>query len=386
MRCPLLTLLTLALVAPLLHAGDHDYDRPTLAIGAPLPDFSLPAVDGRTYTPADFAKAEVFVIIFTCNHCPTAQAYEERIKKLVTDYTPRGVAFLAINPNHAEAVRFDEMGYTDLGDTFDEMKERAAHNHYNFPYADDGPTQSVVEKFGAFATPHVYIFDRSRHLRFTGRIDDSEREDYATTHDTRDALEAILAGRTPTVTTTKVFGCSIKWREKAADNQRWLEKVAKETATVEPADAAALRDLRANKGTGKVRVINAWATWCGPCVSEFDELIEQNLRFRQRDFELVTVSANFPEEQPAVLKFLQKHHASTRNLIFGSRDKYALIEALDPKWDGALPYTLVLAPDGAVLYRESGSIDFLAMRRAIVPALNAITPWGGLSPIPPVKN
>jgi thiol-disulfide isomerase/thioredoxin len=387
MRRSLLILLALvSAFAARLAAGDHDFDRPALALGAPLPDFNLPGVDGHDYTPADFAKAGVFVIAFMSNHCPTAQAYQQRLKQLVTDYTPRGVAFLAINPNHADAVRLVEMGYTDLGDTFDEMKERAAHEHYNFPYVDDGPTQSTAEKFGPFATPHVYIFDRARHLRFSGRIDDSEREDYATTHDTRAALDALLAGREPAVATTKTFGCSIKWRDKTADNHRWLEKVAKEPVALEPADAAALRELRANKGTGKVRVINAWATWCGPCVSEFDELLEQNLRFRQRDFELVTLSANFPEESPAVLKFLQKHHASTRNLIFGSKDKYALIEALDPKWDGALPYTLVVAPDGAVLYREVGSIDFLGMRRAIVPALDAITPWGGLSPIPPVKK
>lgn len=367
-------------------AGDHDFDRPTLAIGAPLPDFKLPGVDGRDYSPADFAQAEVLVIVFTSNHCPTAQAYEERVKKLVVDYTPKGVAFLAINPNHADAVRLDEMAYTDLGDTFEEMKERAAHHHFNFPYTDDGPTQSVVEKFGAAATPHVFIFDRSRHLRFQGRIDDSEREDYATQHDTRNALDALLAGKEPAVTQTKVFGCSIKWREKVPDNQRWREKVAKEAVELAKADLTTLRDLRANSGTGKIRVINLWATWCGPCVSEFDELVEQNLRFRIRDFELVTIAAQFPDEEAKVLKFLQQHHASTRNFLFGVKDKYAAIEAIDPDWNGAVPHTLVIDPEGKIIYRETGSIDFLAMRRAIVPVLNRITPWGGLSPIKPVKS
>lgn len=122
-----------------------------MPLGSPLPDFKLPATDGHEYTPADFTKPELLVIVFTCNHCPTAQLYEERVKKLVADYQSRGVAFLAINPNHAEAVRLDEMGYTDLGDTFAEMKVRAVHHGFNFPYADDGPTQAVADKFGRCA-------------------------------------------------------------------------------------------------------------------------------------------------------------------------------------------------------------------------------------------
>ncbi len=371
MKRSFVLVLSLLLLGINLRAADH----PVLPLGSPLPDFKLPAVDGRDYTPADFAKAELFAVVFTSNHCPTAQAYENRLKRLVTEYQPRGVAFLAINPNNPEAVRLDEMGYTDLGDTFEEMKIRAADRRFNFPYANDGATQAVAGRFGAAATPHVFIFDRSRHLRYQGRIDDSEREELATQHDTRNALEALLAGREPPVTHTKVFGCSIKWRDKAEDNRRWREKVAREPVSLARADGAGLRELRGNAGTGKVRLINVWATWCGPCVSEFDELVEQNLRFRNRDFELVTVAAQFPDEEAKVLKFLQQHHASTRNFIYGTTDKYACIEALDPEWGGALPYTLLIGPDGKVLYRETGGIDFLALRRAIVPALNAISPW-----------
>ncbi len=361
------------LVALSAVAAEHP---PVLPLGAPLPDFKLPGVDGKTYTPADFAAAKVLAVVFTCNHCPTAQAYEERIKQLVTDYAARGVAVVAINPNSAAAVRFDEMGYTDLGDTFAELKQRAAHAKFNFPYLDDGIEQEVTAKFGALVTPHVFLFDAARKLRFQGRIDNSEREDLAKQHDTRDAIEALLAGREPAVTTTKVFGCSIKWKDKIPDNERWMAKVATEPVKLERADAAALKALRANAGTGKIRLVNFWATWCGPCVSEFDELIEQNLRFRQRGFELVTVAAEFPDQEPKVLKFLQDHHASTRNLIFGDTDKYALIEAFDKEWNGELPYTLLIGTDGKVLYRESGSLDFLALRRVIVPALDRVTPWG----------
>lgn len=349
---------------------------PVLPIGAPLPDFNLKGVDGRMHTPAEYAAAKVLMIVFTCNHCPTAQAYEERLKKISADYAGKGVAVVAINPNHAAAVRLDEMGYGDLGDTFEEMVIRHRDHKWNFPYLDDGETQEVTLKFGAIATPHVFLFDQERKLRFQGRIDNSEREDLANAHDTRAALDALVAGRDPEVKTTKVFGCSVKWKDKVADNIRWREKVAKEPVKLEKVDVAGIKALRANAGSNKLRLVNFWATWCGPCVSEFDELLEQNLRFRHRGFEMVTVAAQFPDEEAKVLKFLEDKKASTRNLMFGETDKYAFIEAFDKDWNGELPYTLLIGTDGKVLYRESGSIDFLALRRAIYPALEEVTPWG----------
>lgn len=376
MRSLLVASLLLALACGAARAADPQH--PVMPLGKPLPAFSLPGIDGRTYTADDFKDAKVLAIVFTANHCPTAQAYEERIKQLAADYQPRGVAVIAINPNRAEAVRLDEMGHTDLGDTFEEMKVRAAHRQFNFPYLDDGPTEAFASQFGPAATPHVFIFDGARRLRYQGRIDDSERESLVTSRDTRAALDALLAGGEPPVATTRVFGCSTKWADKVENNVQWRARVRQEPVALEAADAAALRELRANK-SGKVRMINVWATWCGPCVSEFDELVETNLRFRHRDFELVSLAAQFPDEKDKVLGFLQQRHASMRNLIFGETDKYKLMEALDPEWSGALPHTIVLGPDGEVLYRQTGELDFLELRRAIVPALNKITPWPGLS-------
>ena len=351
---------------------------PVMKLGTSAPDFSLPGVDGRTCGLKDFADSKLLTIIFTCNHCPTAQAYEERIKKLVTDYKIRGVAIVAINPNNNDAVRLDELGYTDLDDSLDAMKIRAAHKQFNFPYLDDGPTETLSKKFGPVATPHVFIFDADRKLRYQGRIDNNEREDLVKTRDTRAALDALLAGQQPAMAETKVFGCSTKWDNKIEANKRWIEKVQKEPVKLDAATDETLKEIRANK-SDKLRLVNVWATWCGPCVAEFDELIGTNLRFRHRDFELITIAAQFPDEKDKVHKFLEKHHASMRNYYFVDTDKYKMFEALDPDWKGGLPHTLLIAPGGEVLYRATEELDFLELRRKIVPALNKITPWPGMS-------
>ena len=359
---------------------------PTLAVGSPMPSFSLPGIDGKTYSDKNFAKAKILVLVFTCAHCPTAQNYQERIKKLVTDYSPKGVTLVAINPNHADSVRLDELAYSDLSDSFDELKERAKREKFNFVWLDDGPKQEYSHKVGPVATPHVFIFDEKRVLRFEGRIDDSERdESRATSHDTRAALDALLAGKEPPVTSTRVFGCSVKWADKVVEYAKYKERWAAEPVTLEHADVAKLKEIRANQDSGKLRFINVWATWCGPCVAEFDELVEHNLRFRIRQFEMVTISADSPDEEATVRDFLGKKHASMKNYIIPAEKKDEFFDALDPAsvWKGELPYTLIVNEKGEVVYREHGALSFLAMRRAIVPQLNRIKPWDGLSPIKP---
>ena len=345
-----------------------DKEVTPLALGSIAPDFNLPGVDGRRYSLKDFADAKYLLVIFTCNHCPTAQYYEERIKQLADDYKAKGVAVVAIQPNDDKAIRLDEVGYTDLSDSLDEMKIRAAYKQFNFPYLYDGETQSVTTAYGPQATPHAFLFDTERKLQYAGRIDDSERLEFMKTQDLRAALESLLAGKEIAVRQTKTFGCSIKWAEKRADAKRFLDKVAAEPVTLETVDAAGLQALRKNP-TGKLLLINFWATWCGPCVTEFPELITINRMYRQRAFEMVTVAAHTPDEKAEALAFLKKQQSAGRNLMFGATDKYALMDAFDPDWTGALPYTLLISPDGYVIYKEQGSIDSLELKRAIVKSL-----------------
>lgn len=343
-------------------------DVRTLEIGATAPDFSLPGTDGKTYSLKSFANAKALAIVFTCNHCPTAQAYEDRLIALTREYKAKGVAVVAVSPNDPKAVALDELGYSDMGDSFAEMKMRAKEKRYNFPYLYDGATGKMSRAYGPMATPHLFVFDQQRKLKYVGRLDGAEKPGSANAEDARNAIDAVLAGKPVAVPKTKTFGCSIKWSDKAD----WALKApavwAKEPVGLEVIDDAGIKALLQND-TDKVRLINVWATWCGPCVTEMPEFVEINRMYRRRDFEFITLSADKPDKKDKAHELLKKMQASAKNYIYHSEDKYKLIEAIDPQWQGALPYTLLVAPGGKVVYRTQGSIVPQQMKKMIVEKL-----------------
>jgi thiol-disulfide isomerase/thioredoxin len=342
-----------------------DVEHKTMAIGSTGLNLALPGVDGKNHKLSDYDSSRILVVVFTCNHCPTAQLYESRIKKLAEDYRDKGVAVVAVQPNNPDAVLLSELGYTDVSDSFEDMKIRAEYRKFNFPYLYDGRTQEGAEAYGPKATPHAFIFDEKRILRYEGRIDNSQRESLVKTRDARNAIDALLAGKPVPVAHTPVFGCSTKWKSKEAGRLAELKQIEAEPVKVSPVTAAELKKLRQNP-TGKVLLVNFWATWCGPCVTEMPALQETWRMYRGRDFELVTVAANLPDEAPGVLKSLEKQHASSRNLNFASDDTYAMQAAFEAKWESGVPFTMLIAPGGKVLYQKQGEVDILALRRVIL--------------------
>jgi thiol-disulfide isomerase/thioredoxin len=201
-------------------------------------------------------------------------------------------------------------------------------------------------------------------LRYTGRIDDGEKPGTAKTHDARNALDALLAGKEVAVEKTKTFGCSIKWPSKRDYADRAPGEWAKEKVSINDLDLTELKKMLKNDGIN-YKLINVWATWCGPCVVEFPELVTMNRMYRNREFELITISLDEMDRKPNALNFLVKKQASMKNYIFNG-DKYAFIEALDKKWEGSLPYTLFIAPGGEIIYGKPGIIDALELKRTIV--------------------
>lgn len=363
-------LLALAL-APVGWAQDDTAPKPAgvppiLEIGAQAPYFNLPGIDGKMHALKDYHASKVLVIVFTCNHCPVAQMYEKRIKQLAGEYQNRGVAVVAINPNDPQAVHLSEMGHTDLGDTLEEMKLRAAYRHFNFPYLSDGATQAVALKYGPTATPHAFVFDRERKLRYEGRLDNSTREERATKHEARDAIEALLGGKPVTVQSAPAVGCSTKWAYKEAGAKVEIEESQKQPVRVELASADQIKSLRAHAGAGRLLLVNFWATWCEPCLTEFPEIQKMVRMYRKRDLDIVTVSINNPDEEKFVLKFLDEQHAINRNLLFGGSDPADAVSAFGTGWRGGVPYTVLIGIDGQVLFKTQGAMNPLEVRRAIL--------------------
>ncbi len=358
-----------------------------LEIGSHAPDFKLPGVDGKDHTLADYADADVFAVLFTCNHCPSAQGSESRFKKLVADYAKDDASFkmVAISPNDPLSVRLNELGYAVYNDTLEEMVKHARAEEFNFPYLYDGETQSVAKAYGCVATPHVFIFDKERKLRYQGRFDDSKFGDDSTVkiEDARLAIDALLAGKPVANSTTRAHGCSTKWAYKRDLVTKYDEEFEAKEVTLDMISAKGVEALVAND-TDKVRLINLWATYCGPCLAEMPHLVEIGRQFETRGFDMITISLDDPSMNEEALKILKRNHAAlphlteqtvkeegrtTNNYLWAGGDADALAKVLDEEWEGGAPYTLIIAPGGKIIYRQADEIDPDTVKRFIVDKL-----------------
>ena len=171
----------------------------TLSIADAAPQWqNLQGVDDRQHSLSDYKEAKVVVLVFTCNHCPVATAYQDRLIALQKQYADKTVQVVAINVN------------TNASDKLDKMKERAQSKGYNFPYLYD-PSQKSATSYGASVTPQVFVLDQNRKVAYMGAIDDQMQPDRVQRHYVRDAVEALLAGQQPPVTETRQVGCGIEY-------------------------------------------------------------------------------------------------------------------------------------------------------------------------------
>lgn len=175
-----------------------------LKIGSLAPDFNLTGVDGKNYSLESFSDKKILIVIFSCNHCPYVQAYEQRIISIQNEFADKSVQIVAINSN--EDVNYPE-------DSFDEMIKRSKAKRYNSPYLRD-ETQEIAKAYGATHTPEIFLFDEQRKLRYHGKIDDNWKEpDKVKYNYLRDAINEVLEGKEVSIPETFSIGCTIKWKQ-----------------------------------------------------------------------------------------------------------------------------------------------------------------------------
>ena len=351
----------------LTHSSEVQPDsaHPLAAIGSPAPEFSLQGVDNKTHTLAEYSGARVLAIVFDCNHCSQSHLYESRLRKLYDDYHDKGVALIAVNPDNPAHVPYSELAYSDTNESLIDMQTRATDRKLPYPYLSDGDAQALSGKLGAVATPQIFVFDQSRKLRYEGRIDDSERPDQVKSQDARNAIDALLDDKAVAVATTPVSGCATIWNSKAPAQDPETAKIETEPVVLNMTTPEVLKKLRGN-GTGKMLLVNFWATWCGPCVSEYPDLQDTFRMYRGRKMGMVTVSEDVPDAKPDVFAFLKKNHASSVNYLFASDDTASVQDQFDKQMSGAVPFTLLFGPNGDVLYQEQGEITMPRLRRTIL--------------------
>jgi thiol-disulfide isomerase/thioredoxin len=355
--------------------------KPTIKVGSQGPNFNLKGVDGQMHKMDDFKDSKILMLAFTCNHCPSAQAYEERMKKLVNDYKDKSFQLVAISSAAPQGVRINELGFSVENDSYEDMIVRAKKMNYNFPYLYDGDgKQEVSNAYGPRVSPHFFILDESRKVRYQGAFDDEKSGSDIKKHYVYNVIDELLEDKELSLTDTKVSGCSTKWAEKESAVKAYNDAWEKQEVSIEGIDLSSLKKLVENK-TDNIRMINIWATWCGPCMAEFPDLVKLNRRFEYRNFELITVSIDNLKYKNKALKFLQSENAGvtrriskslknegrkTNNYIFSAKDQNELVNAIDSQWQGGVPYSIILKPGGEVLYRHQGEIDPAEIRELII--------------------
>lgn len=335
-----------------------------LAIGAPAPDFRLPGEDGIWYSLDDFDK-KVLVVAFLSNHCPYSQVYEERLIEFYNIYQNKDVDLVAISPNSPLAVPDDAMGYSDLDDTYESMKIRAQDRQFNFPYLYDGDQQLVSIAYGPPVTPTVYIFDEDRNLQYRGRIDYSPFKDGANAEDLRLSVDAVLRGGEIIRRERDSQGCEVYWSWKQQGMNALALAWEESPVRLQKINLDSLKTVLVNF-SGKPRVINFWATWCGPCKLEFPEFLRMRRMYRHRPVEFISVCLDETKDYDKALAFLQQLHAPGINYFLTEEDKEEIREKVYDEWDGTLPFTMIVEPFGIPYKIWSGPFDPVTVRKAIV--------------------
>jgi peroxiredoxin len=371
-------LIGLLVVAGLSIASNGQSTPASLALGQPIPDFTLKDLGGKQHSLKDY-RSQIAVIVFVSTECPFSNAYVERLRAIASDYSKKNVALVGVNANPAESLA--------------QIREHARQNKLDFIILKDEGSR-VADAYGATRTPEVFVVDGSGVLRYRGRIDNSKEIARVQRHDLREALDEMIAGKPVSVAETKSFGCPIKMvrKNQAASGGRrsGVEEAVFVQASYSPGFAnsfvpqkrpapktvvakkpaaraatpnvALLKPEDFNKfkdaANGQVLVINFWATWCGPCIAEFPEFVALDKKYRAKGVKVVGISADeVTDIKRKVIPFIRRQKVQFDIVVQDTDDPQQMIDAVYKEWAGELPATFIYDKQGNLSYKHLGIIN-----------------------------
>ncbi|MCI0338300.1 MAG: redoxin domain-containing protein [Acidobacteria bacterium] len=327
--------------------------RSAPVIGQAVPDFTLTDLKGKKHSLKDY-RGKIVALAFIGTQCPISNDYNARMRAISEDYAGKNVVFLGVNSNFNEPLS--------------EVKKHAAKNNLGFTILKDNGNK-VADAYGAQRTPEMFLVDSEGVLRYHGRIDNSREVRRVNRQDLRVALDELLAGKPVSVTDGKAFGCVIKRVQTAKEfkaGKIQAKNFEPKIGLLKPVDF----DKFKNAEKGNVLVINFWATWCGPCVAEFPELVAIDSKYRDKGVKMVAISADeVADIKSKVIPFVKEQKAMFNILVQDTEDPEEMMAVVDKNWQGTLPATFVYDKQGNLAYTRYGVIDRDLLLEAIEKAL-----------------
>ena len=358
----MLYVLLLLMAAP-LRSSLHSLEK-----GDQMPHFRLKGIDGKFYNSQNF-PSRLLAVVFISNHCPVSQNFQEELLALVEDYEARGFGLIAISPNDPQAIPPDELAFSDLGDSLAEMKIRAKDFKYTFPYLYDGSTQDTSRAFGVRVTPHAYLFDAKRSLRYSGRIGDPKNPSNRNRQELRQAIAALIRGNSPKVEQSPVFGSSIKWKKNRHLVQKMNERFSRETIVLKNADKRTYEFIRKNVSL-RPKVIYVWSSKDTNYREDLLKISAMHKIYRKRGLELITSCIDGVDEHENIYDILKNTLCSSQNYISEGAEISPLADLRGESGDRITPYLAILDHKGLPVYRSRGGINELVIKKEVLKTLN----------------
>ena len=334
-----------------------------------LPEFSLQGTDGKFYSQKDFEENDLLAVIFLSNHCKISQLFQNQLIKITELMRSKKVAVVAVSPNYYKAVLPDEQAYSDLGDSFIEMKKRALRKNYNFPYLFDGEKQTLTRKIGVKITPSVFLYNKKRELVYAGRIGNHDLAESLQASDLYKFITSYTDGGGHKLKRTKVFGTAIKFSGDLLLAEQVRKRYSDETVRITAADERKLK-FYLNHKTGKPKLFYVW--------KETDMDVRDNLLtistiykiFRKRGLKLITVCISEGQNNDSAIEVLEQAQLSSTNFMVSGNQVSPLTTIIPSDFSRITPFYRLIGGDGKMLQGAMGKIEKDKLRLQVLSALN----------------